>query len=325
MRPDWWSAAGPLAERFPREALTGAVDDWLHHRLDNEPAPLTQARPQYVAHHLARSLAAVALLPELPQRGRLLELGSGLYLMSFLAARLRNLEIEHVQYWGRERGQHRSRLTDARSGRTREIPFREFNAEEDAFPYADGRFDAILNCDTIEHMLCDPVRMLAQCHRVLRPGGVMVVTTPNLLRLDNVVRLLQGHTILDKYVRQSASARHPREYTPDELQQLLEWVGFDVLQADTLDVTRSTVPRSARRLAAAGLWLFDRARRFTGGRPGLRAGRGEQIVMLARRRPGPACQQAPEFLYEAPGLGDALIAALYAEGETPADAERKAA
>lgn len=316
MQPEWWAAAGPLVERFPRNELMGAVDDWLHYRLDNEPEQLTQHRPAYVDHHLARSLAAVSLLPEVAERGRLLELGSGLYLMSFLAERLRNLEIEHVQYWGREQGHHHSRLTDVRNGATREIPFREFNAEVDPFPYADGHFDAILNCDTIEHMLCDPVRMLAQCHRVLRPDGLMVITTPNVLRLDNVVRLLQGTNILDKYVRQSASARHPREYTPDELRRLVEWVGFDVLRLETVDVTGSTVPRTARRLAAAGLKLFDAARRFTGARSGMREQRGEQIVMLVRRRDGVAQQAAPDFLYEAPGLADALIAAIYAAGPT---------
>ena len=44
-------------------------------------------------------------------------------------------------------------------------------------PYADGSFDWVLHSDTLEHVP-DPVRGLAECRRVLRPGGLCAFTVP---------------------------------------------------------------------------------------------------------------------------------------------------
>ncbi len=44
--------------------------------------------------------------------------------------------------------------------------------------YPDGTFDLIVSCEVIEHV-GDPRRMLAEIHRVLRPGGRAVLTFPN--------------------------------------------------------------------------------------------------------------------------------------------------
>jgi SAM-dependent methyltransferase len=314
MRPELRSVVAAYAARFAAESIEAAVDDWIHHRLSGEPELLTRSRHAYVHHHLARALAALALLPASRDGQRLLELGSGLYLMSFLAERLLGYRLELVQYWGRPSGRYRSRLVDDRDGSERSLEFCEFNAEEEAFPYADGSFDAILNCDTVEHMLRDPVRMLAGCHRVLKPGGAMVVTTPNVLRLDNVARLIEGTNIHDKYVRESASARHPREYAPGELQRLLEWTGFEVEHIETCDVTPASAGRMPRALARGALAVARAATRLSGRDGGVPLRwRGEQIVARARRAGAPRLD-APEFLYEAPADADRLIAALYGGG-----------
>ena len=302
----------PLAAPAPG-SLQQAIDDWVHHRIVGEPKLLGDSRRAYVEHHLQRSLAAISLVPERAQRGRLLELGSGLYFMSFLVERLCNYDLDLVQYWGRPSGSYATTMVDDRTGKQRVLPFKEFNAEQERFPYPDESFDVILNCDAIEHMLCDPVHMLAECHRVLKPDGVMVVTTPNVMRTDNIVRLLQGVNIHDKYMRESASARHPREYTPDELRRIHEWVGFDVTHIETLDVTRSTVPRTGRRIARAALAAFRFASRFVG-TSGADTGpwRGEQIILSARRS-RPVQHSAPDFLYEHPGDSSRIVAALHGE------------
>lgn len=44
-------------------------------------------------------------------------------------------------------------------------------------PFEDGSFDLVLHSDTLEHVP-DPVRGLAECRRVLRPGGVLAYTIP---------------------------------------------------------------------------------------------------------------------------------------------------
>ena len=46
-------------------------------------------------------------------------------------------------------------------------------------PFADASFDAVVSLEGVEHLLL-PSRCLAEFCRVLRPGGVLVVTTPNI-------------------------------------------------------------------------------------------------------------------------------------------------
>jgi ubiquinone/menaquinone biosynthesis C-methylase UbiE len=47
-------------------------------------------------------------------------------------------------------------------------------------PLRDESFDAIVATAVIEHVAC-PRRMLDECRRLLRPGGIMVLTTPEPL------------------------------------------------------------------------------------------------------------------------------------------------
>lgn len=46
------------------------------------------------------------------------------------------------------------------------------------FPYPDGRFDVVFSKSVIEHFE-RPGRFLAECRRVLRPGGRLIVLTPD--------------------------------------------------------------------------------------------------------------------------------------------------
>lgn len=44
--------------------------------------------------------------------------------------------------------------------------------------FSDHQFDAIISCHVIEHVH-DPVSLLRECGRILRPGGKLVIITPN--------------------------------------------------------------------------------------------------------------------------------------------------
>ena len=110
-----------------------------------------------------------------------------------------------------------------------------FNVEEDEFPYPDDSFDVVLFCEMLEHMLMDPMHTLREIHRVLRPGGALVLTTPNVARIENVLRLLHGANMYDPYSGFGPYGRHNREYTRHELHRLLEFAGFDVESSMTAD------------------------------------------------------------------------------------------
>lgn len=63
----------------------------------------------------------------------------------------------------------------------------ELNAE--ALPLADGSADAVVSAETIEH-LENPRAFMRELARVVRPGGWVVVTTPNQLSLLSLLTLV---------------------------------------------------------------------------------------------------------------------------------------
>ena len=58
-------------------------------------------------------------------------------------------------------------------------------------PFRSGCFDVVVSLETIEHLL-DPDELLSEVHRVLAPGGCLILSTPRLDSLLVVASLLLG-------------------------------------------------------------------------------------------------------------------------------------
>ena len=96
-------------------------------------------------------------------------------------------------------------------------------AEAQPLPFRDRAFDALFAGELIEHLV-DPRPGLAEFRRVLKPGGVLILTTPNRLRLANLV---------DRSER-PYSPDHLSEVSYDEARALLDEEGFEILEATGL-------------------------------------------------------------------------------------------
>lgn len=101
----------------------------------------------------------------------------------------------------------------------------------DCFPYDNNSFDCIIFCEILEHLLLNPDFAIGQMQRVLKPGGYLVVSTPNVTCLGNFSCLLKGKNIYDGYSPYGIYGRHNREYTLKEVAALLQNHEFTIVEA----------------------------------------------------------------------------------------------
>lgn len=192
----------------------------------------------YLADSLERFRVTMALVPELGRGAHVLELGANPYFLTRLLVN-RRLDVTCANWFGPDAGfgeRGCQRVHGSRRGWEHDFVFDHFNVERDTFPYADRSFDLVLCCEILEHLPTDPTHMLAEIHRVLKPAGRLLLTTPNAIRLDNLARLLDGRNVYEALSGYGVYGRHNREYTVDELRTLLTAAGFVVEELFARDV-----------------------------------------------------------------------------------------
>jgi SAM-dependent methyltransferase len=220
-------------------------------------------------------------------KGRALELGANPYFTTWLLDQYTDLELTLANYYG-ESGEAKETVSWLPPGASERVEVVRscalFNVEEEKFPYPDDSFEVVLFCEMLEHMLMNPMATLREIHRVLAPNGVLILTTPNVARIENVLRLLHGANLYDPYSGHGPYGRHNREYTRHELHRLLEFAGFDVESSMTADGHPSDATHWGMYDAAAPLIEFRK--------PDL----GHYLYIRARATRPPR-EGLPSFLY----------------------------
>ena len=136
-----------------------------------------QPRETLAVRLLAPALAAAG--------GRLLDVGCGSGLMLAALDRAHGLAGRGWSLCGVDYSAHALEAAG-------DLPyaFARCNLEE-GIPHGDGAFDVVYAGEVIEHVY-SPDRLLAECRRVLRPGGHLLLTTPNLQAWYNRVLFAAG-------------------------------------------------------------------------------------------------------------------------------------
>lgn len=162
--------------------------------------------------------------------GRLLDVGCG---NGAFLTRMRSLgwQAEGVEVDDQAVAQGRSQGLLIHSGKL----------EAQKFP--EDSFDAITLSHVIEHVH-DPESLLSECHRLLKPGGRVVVTTPNPASW--------GHTLFRESWLALDPPRHLHLFDRKSLMKIASKSGFLKLSAYTNSVGAAFIYSASRDIARQG-------------------------------------------------------------------------
>ena len=262
----------------------------LHKFGDLTPEGVSEA--EFVKHTngtLRPDVRRVALIISLAQSvlgsnaaGEGLELGSGYGFLLFPMA----MFVSQVHWWGVD---HPSRAYVGREAYL--TAFRDHNCEfvardiiHEPLPFPDAHFSLVTFSEVLEHLPVERVNfVLSEIARVVRPGGVLIASSPNQASLENRLRLLRGKSILDmpnEMYRAKGTFGHIRLYTPLEVESAFSKLGFSLLRS----VMESN--NSGYRGASAKSWRRRIYRMYEGveGRVGILRSLGDTWYMAFRKR-----------------------------------------
>jgi 2-polyprenyl-3-methyl-5-hydroxy-6-metoxy-1,4-benzoquinol methylase len=175
----------------------------------------------YYIHERARYINSVKLLHDKLKKHsdlsklKVLEIGGGQIVLLMKALFQCDAVIADVN------GEYKQSLLD------QHCDFHECDLLYDDLPYR-GVFDVVILCEVIEHLPVPPHQILDKIRTWMKPGGTIFLTTPNLYRLRNIVRLTLGMRVFDHFYipDRGQSIGHTFEYSAEHLSWQLTRGGF---------------------------------------------------------------------------------------------------
>ena len=295
-----------VSGRVPKPAETataaavGGAADRADHPEDSKPAPIVE--PEYILGwaadaggrsyaltHIDRLQKTLQITPPGAPDKRVLEMGAYMQITPALRSKLQYGEVRGCYYGKLGEIDHKEIVSADGEHFTCDVD--HFDAERDAFPYPDEHFDTVLCCELLEHLPTDPMHMMSEINRILKPGGHLVITTPNICSVRAIAAILQGYHpgFFPAYIRPSADgtdngARHAREYAPRELAALFRDGGFEVASLETGEFREEAHPEHEWVRQLLDTYWLD---------PDLR---GDGLYAVGVKR-GPVHQRYPSWLY----------------------------
>jgi SAM-dependent methyltransferase len=288
------STIATSATNAPNQTITGReLITWLE-EWDPQPG-------DYIKHSMERLAQTFRCIPA--GQGNVLELANDNH-FSLLLSQLTSYKI-YAQNLAQplagdadDRGQKIATFTRRSSGDVVRIERDLFDAEKERFPYPDAHFSGALCCEVLEHFVYDPAAVPTETHRVLQPGGWLLLTTPNLVSWHAIRCAVQGMHPLEhsRYFRTgSLPIQHTREYAPHEVAWLLGCCGFQVERMTTYRFHQAERLGPPEWFLVAALTLYNlmKLRHPRHLRPSLRR---PHLFVLARKISAPR-ERYPGFLY----------------------------
>jgi len=97
-------------------------------------------------------------------------------------------------------------------------------------PFEDNFFDLVVSVETIEH-LENPWHFIRELHRVLRPGGQLIITTPNITSIfSRLLFLINGRYILFSN----------KAFRDGHIMPLTKWMIEGILEKNNFTIEKTT-------------------------------------------------------------------------------------
>jgi SAM-dependent methyltransferase len=220
---------------------------------------------------------------EVPQSS-VLDLGASPFYLLYRAKALGARSCDGIYFSNDE---HPLRGINTIYSRHGPIELSHANIETEDLPFSDSSFDIITACEVLEHLEYFPIRLAREVCRVLRPGGLLLITVPNVCSIANILRLILQKNIYMKY-RSDPTGRHKHEYTLSELISFIRFLRMEIIETGFLPA-----PTSEK------FWLRP-AYRAIARTPGLRRYSPVLYIVARLRNPKPSGELGPppKILYD---------------------------
>jgi SAM-dependent methyltransferase len=216
-----------FCEIMPMEKNIDHIFALLAGDLDLIEPRLRQWSRQYFLNHQKRYRSDLQIIQQYYCDGEILEIGSLPCHITYCLKKL-NLPVVGV---------------DIEPGRADDflnkhgLTVKKCDIEKEQMPFSDDKFNMVLFNEVFEHLRIDPIATLKEVHRVLSPGGIIILSTPNLCALDKRWQLFCGRGYDDPYsefekLHLLGHMGHVREYTTSQVRKFLCNTGFEVVAVE---------------------------------------------------------------------------------------------
>ncbi|MDD4351999.1 MAG: class I SAM-dependent methyltransferase [Candidatus Gracilibacteria bacterium] len=221
----------------------------------------------YLKDHSKRILYTFNKILEqsLPDGAKVLDLGAKPYLLAYFVKKFSKLNYIGVGYSIKELAGEAAKeafyeklpveQTTLNLGEEISFPMWQLNIERAREPFADNSIDLIVCTETVEHLVQDPNFLISEIYRILKPGGKLIFSVPNAIYWGRILKLALGKNIDDPYSIHGPYGRHNRNYTKQEVLNMMRRNNFKKLELGTKNFTELEVPLQKRLVRMLGDFL----------------------------------------------------------------------
>lgn len=130
------------------------------------------------------------------------------------------------------------------------------------------KYDIVFLLEVIEHLHVNPLIVFLEMNNLLKKGGYLFLSTPNLFSLRNRINFVRGRYVgehpLSVYEKldRHGSRGHQRIYSVEELEDILDVYGFDTINKWCLNDSSPAIDKKEIKNFLTDNFSFERFARF---------------------------------------------------------------